>query len=455
MSSSRSIEARLTTWFGLMLFTGYVLFAIALWLSVRLAVAEAVDATLEKRIERLVATVEADVDGPEEVSEDLVELLLAAPEGELARILDGEGRQIYPPENAPSFRDVKTLSSDYRTLTRAVTILDERYEVTLVSSLESLDRAAASLLATVAVLAPMALVLSTLGGLAIARRALAPVDAITEAASNVTVRNLEDRLAVPDSGDALERLSRTFNEMLERLETSVRRIEQFTGDASHELRTPISVIRTTAELALRQGRTPDECRKDLEAILFEARALGELVDVLLTLSRDGFDENDVRMAPVDLAAIVTLFCDRARPTAEGKGLALELALELMTSETPLAVMGNEAALRTLVGALVTNAIEHTSSGAVQVRVSGGTRTVELEVRDTGEGIPEDALPHIFERFYRVDAARARTEGGAHFGLGLAIARRVAELHRAKISVASRLGMGSTFTVVFPRPGGEL
>jgi signal transduction histidine kinase len=207
------------------------------------------------------------------------------------------------------------------------------------------------------------------------------------------------------------------------------------------------LIRTTAELALRHERTREEYRADLEEVHQEARRLSELVDVLLALSREGAGESPIEMTEIDLSGIAADVCDRFRGQAESKGL--RLAIERPSREVP--VLANEPSIRRLIASLLENALAHTLEGSVSVSVHDGS-SPELRVSDTGEGIPEEALGRIFDRFYRVDPSRSRATGGQ--GLGLAIARRIATLHGAELEVESRMGEGTRFTLRFrPRESG--
>jgi signal transduction histidine kinase len=292
---------------------------------------------------------------------------------------------------------------------------------------------------------PLALVLSAGGGLYIARRALAPLDRMARTAAGITASSLGSRIDVPPTGDSLSRLALTFNEMLERLERSLQRIEQFSADASHELRTPLSVIRTTSELALRHGRTEEEYRADLSDIHAQAVRLSELIEVLLSLSRQGVDGRTVDMSEIDVASLAAEVGRQFKKDAESRGLTLDIEVP----SHAVTVVGNDPALRRLIASLLENALAHTRSGGIIVSVRDEA-SKELSVADTGEGIPADALGRIFDRFYRVDSSRSRATGGE--GLGLAIAQRIAQLHHAELSVESRLGEGSRFVVRFPPRG---
>jgi heavy metal sensor kinase len=443
----RSLELRLTAWYSVILLAGYVLFGAAIWVVTSRAVRGAVDDVLEERIVRLTDIVSAEADGPEEYEEEIVDYLMGVPEGHLSRVRNAEGADFFPPSASETglpwgeegFRTHTRGPISYRVLVREIEVLESPFTVLVAGSLQSLTVVRNRLLASLLVATPLALLLCTAGGFFIARRALAPLNRIAEAASQVTVSSLSRRIDVPRTGDSLERLARTFNEMLGRIEASVDRIEQFTADASHELRTPLSIIRTTAELALRHGRNEEECRKDLEAIHRETQSLTGLIEVLLMLSRRGVEQAPIPMGEVDLGAVGDEVCRQHRPDAESKGLALRLE----RPENPVLVHGNVPALKRLAGSLLENALAHTSSGTITVSVH---EDKWLSVEDTGEGIPEESLERIFDRFYRVDSSRSRS--GGRQGLGLSIARRIAELHGAEISVRSRMGEGSCFTVRF-------
>jgi signal transduction histidine kinase len=448
----RSLETRLTAWYSLVLFLGYAIFGVGLWLAVRVSVSSAVDDLLTDQLERLVAVVESDADGPGEVEEELVEYVMALPESRFTQVRDSTGSLVYPDQTALSagavvagFSNAQWEEVPYRVLTRDITVLGQSFEVRLASSLQSLvlvrERLAASLLAA----APLALVLCSGGGFFIARRALSHLDRMAATAAGITVGNLSSRIDVPATGDALERLALTINEMLERLETSVRRIERFSADASHELRTPLTVIRTTAELALRHGRTEAEYRGDLEDIHAQALRLSELVEVLLTLSREGGEGRPVAMSHVDLLGLAGEICRQFRREAESK----DLRLELDGPEHPVWVLGNDPSLRRMIASLLENALAHTHEGGITVTVREDGAP-EIAVADTGEGIPEEAIGKIFDRFYRVDSSRSRATGGQ--GLGLSIALRIATLHGAELTAKSRLGEGARLTVRFPRKG---
>jgi heavy metal sensor kinase len=291
---------------------------------------------------------------------------------------------------------------------------------------------------------PLLLIGATIGGYWISRRALKPVDQITTAAESISIRNLSDRLEVPDTADELQRLSETLNGMLARLNFSVQRISQFTADASHELRAPVSLIRTTAELAVSGGRTNDEYHEDMGQILAEAERTSHLIDSLLLLARADAGEDGLQSEPTDLATSVREAVD------QGRSLAAEQSIELTShiSTDPAVVLGDGEALRRLVFILIDNATKYNAEGGwvqVALRIEDGQAV--CTVSDSGIGIAPEDQKHVFDRFWRADKVRSRGAGGA--GLGLSIARWIVERHRGTIEVRSEAGKGTTLTVKLP------
>jgi len=238
-------------------------------------------------------------------------------------------------------------------------------------------------------------------------------------------------------------LAETLNDMLERIETSFHRITRFTADASHELRTPVAIIRTTAELALRHKRDEREYRQALLNILDEAERTGSLIDDLLSLARTDSPNPQVVMRSADLARIAeNAYAKATHLAAQNK---ITLSLEINKREVYLD--GDPEALSRMFLVLFDNAVKYSPVGSEVKAVFDvrGDRAV-FEIRDSGIGITPDALPHIFERFYRADSARTRSGGG--FGLGLAIARAIANAHGADIQAESQDGKGSIFRISF-------
>jgi signal transduction histidine kinase len=233
--------------------------------------------------------------------------------------------------------------------------------------------------------------------------------------------------------------------MLQRLDSAVSQIKRFTADASHELRGPLSFTRTVAEVALRNPNTDLDSRKAFEDIVEESAKAADLLEGMLTLARADSNSVDTVLEPVDLGAVVREACSLARPLAEGRNLTLSVST---ASTSMVKVLGDFSSLRRLLWILLDNAIKYTPApGQVDVALGTVSGRATLTVRDSGIGIAQSDLPHIFDRFYRADPSRSQVEGN---GLGLAIAKWIADLHRADLLVDSAREEGSAFRVVFPR-----
>jgi signal transduction histidine kinase len=340
-------------------------------------------------------------------------------------------------------------------------------------SLEGLHRERQNFLWALATLTPLALILAGGGGWLLANRALRPVDRMTQAARRIGAERLAERLEGAEADDELGRLARTLNEMLARLEAGFAQVRRFSADASHELRTPLTILKGEIEVALRGAREPVEYQRVLESALEEVERMARLVDDLLMLSRADAGALRWDQEPVELDRLVEDVAKRGEILARARGVQVNI----QTVE-PLIARGDEQRLRQLLLNLVDNAVkytpaegrvwlslrrvetdaDHPAAGAVYASPSdahadaipsrpAATAWAEIVVTDTGVGIPPDALPRIFDRFYRVDGARSREAGGT--GLGLCIAKAIAEAHAGRIEVASTPGAGSTFTVHLP------
>jgi len=291
---------------------------------------------------------------------------------------------------------------------------------------------------------PVLLIAASLGGHWMSRRALTPVDEITRAAQQINPTDLTARVALPGTGDELQRLAETLNAMLHRIEAAFKQMKQFTADASHDLRTPIALIRTRAEIALRKPRTDEQYREALSEILSETERLSGLIENLMLLARTDSGTEGLKFSKIDLCAVAR------EAAAQGKTLADSRNIEWSQTfpESSLWIGGDADALRRLLLVLIDNAVKYTPEhGDVGIRVGQLDGKAYVEVSDSGIGIAETDLPHIFDRFYRADSARSRDSGG--FGLGLSIGDWIAKAHHGGITVNSVVGKGSCFQVWLP------
>jgi heavy metal sensor kinase len=275
---------------------------------------------------------------------------------------------------------------------------------------------------------------------------LRTINAASESAHRIgTQGRLHERLFIPAQDDELARLAITFNELLDRLETAYNSQQRLIADASHELRTPLTVLRGEIEVALRRERTAGEYRDVLQSAREEIERLSRLAENLLALARVDAGEGVAAREPVELAALCHEVVLKLAPVAQGSGIAVSVEAS-QTVEIP----GDRVALEQVFANLVENAIRYSPRGeSVTVRIASEAGEACVTVSDTGPGIPAEHLPHLCERFYRVDKARSREHGGA--GLGLAIVKTFVEAHGGRLDIRSAVGSGSAFTVFLPLP----
>jgi heavy metal sensor kinase len=281
------------------------------------------------------------------------------------------------------------------------------------------------------------------GGYLLVSHALAPVDEISGSAQRISLHNLSDRLPIAKTGDELERLSISLNNMIVRLEDAVRHNQRFIADASHELRTPLTVVNGELEAIAQDGSLPGKTLERLSSVLEEMERLRRIVEGLFAISRLDSGEVEKKWVPFDLAELASSTAGQLEPLAVDKGVAI-------SSAAPNAVIieGDRARFKQVVVNLLDNAIKYTSGGGqVCISVTARDGTAVLEVSDTGIGIPQDAQPRIFERFFRVDEARSRELGGA--GLGLSIVKSICTAYGGKITLDSKKGAGSRFKIEIP------
>jgi len=288
------------------------------------------------------------------------------------------------------------------------------------------------------------LVLFPLAGYRIARHGIRPVEEMANTACHISSTNLRERILPEGYPFELASLASTFNQMLDRLEESFERISRFSADIAHDLRTPVNNIRGEAEVALARARSAEEYRDVLGSCLEEAVRLSDLIGDLLFLARAESPLHHLRLDRVDVGELL----GGVREYYEASATEGGVSLTTMVASEPVVAMLDPALLRRAIGNLVSNALAHTPpGGTVVLGTRAGLSTVHIEVSDTGMGIPAEALPRVFDRFFRVDTSRSQGSGGT--GLGLAIVQSIAVLHGGNVEISSQPGLGTRVTLHMP------
>ena len=398
--------------------------------------------------------------GPQRLHEELEELQDLWANGALFEVADNDGHWLFRsprflkaspalPANVATnvlFFTTNLEQMQYRIALQRVATEGTAFEIHAAVPTESFDQALDRFRLIEQEALPVVVVLASLLGYWLSGRSLAPVKRIIATAERIGVQNLSRRLDVPKAHDEMRRLTLTLNAMLERIEASFKRITQFTADASHDLRTPVGIMRSTAEITLRRSRSDEEYREALATILETSVETSELLENLLTLARADAGTAGMEMHPLELGARVRKAQQRARALCSDK----LLDVTAVTPPTPVWIKADSIAIDRLLLILLDNAVKYTPTGGrceIALEQDGGL--AKITVRDTGIGIAKKDLEAVFDRFFRADRARSREIRGA--GLGLAIARWITEMHGGTIAAESHLGEGSTFRVCLPVP----
>jgi signal transduction histidine kinase len=455
----RSISLRLTIWFSSVFFAGLVLFGAVMWLDLKDTLSSGRSRTLERRAERLADLLRATQNDPPAERARKFQAFADATGGGLVEVFDDTGTRALPsPTGAAQafpwpriasragdrFGEVDFQGQPYRVLAHPFFSGSQALTLCAAAPLEGNRLALRAFSGGLLWAIPALLAISALGGYALSRRALQPVDRITAATRTLSVSNLSERLPVPETRDELQRLSETYNAMLARLESAVNEIQRFTGDASHELRNPVSFVRTTAELALRNRQMDAASRRAFEEIVAECGKASRLLKDMLTLARADAGNSRLAFEPVDLVEVVRAVCVKARSLAAEHGHVLTVQCD---DSCPATVWGDYSSLHRLLWILLDNAAKYTPTpGAITVTLAAAGEQATITVEDNGIGISPADLPHIFERFYRADPSRSPVEGS---GLGLSIALWIANVHQASLSAETSENAGAVFRVVLP------
>jgi len=440
----RSIRVRLTLWYAAALSAALALYAGGVFAFLRHSLSGDLDRGLyddrevaEQMLERTPAGAVGWRAEPEDDDDDDE---VAA--GRWLEVRSPEGTLLYArPSGIPADVRVRRLSAPYSVDGLPVVIEVARSE-------EPLRRELHELLLILGAGLPLAVAIAGVGGLFLARRALAPLGRMADRARTITAERLGERLSVENPGDELGQLAAVFNEAFSRLERSFEQLRRFTADASHELRTPLTAMRSVGEVGLREHRDAVAYREIIGSMLEETDRLGRLVEGLLTLSRADGGNVPLKRETVDLAEL-------ARDVAGHLGVLAEEKQQSLRVEAlgPVATLVDRLVVRQALINLVDNAVKYTpSGGSVRIVVRNGGPGPTIEVVDSGPGIPPEHRDRVFDRFYRIDKARSRDLGGA--GLGLSIALWAVEAHGGRIELESVEGQGSTFRITLVRAAGS-
>jgi heavy metal sensor kinase len=453
------IRLRLTAWYFLVLCLAFGAFSFLAFFEVRGSIHSAVDEGLRDRAADIRELLERQWPA-EQVKRELAAGSSVRGEDDILQIAETRGEWAYSSVSAVRYglqlvRPAKTgekfrFSTVYsrrmplRVLNGQLRIADKVYDIQIAAPMDDFYDAVNRFRLVLLFSVPVLVLVASAGGYWLSRKAVAPVGEIARAAQSISEHELSKRLPIVETGDELQSLSETLNEMFGRLERAFKRVTQFTADASHELRTPIALMRTRTEVALRKQRSEADYRETLLRIHQELERTSALIENLMTLARADSGSEALQVAPTSLNELLLEISETASLLAEGKSIQYDQRLP----ETPLCVSGNAPSLRRLFLILIDNAVKYTSrEGLVSVELDTDDGVAVIEIRDTGVGISPSDLPHIFERFYRADESRSRGSGGT--GLGLSIAKWIAEAHQGKISVVSKVGEGSVFRVQIP------
>ena len=458
------VRVRLTAWYLAVVGLMFALSAVGMYFGMRAAIEHSVDRALRNRVDEMRQFLWrhrriANSDMPEHFRQSSE----IQPGEELFQVADSSGAWLYraplmaalqlpggipDPNRGSSYQTILARRSSIRVLSSTVEVSGKQFFVQVGTVVGPSYGALGSFAFVALCTLPLVLLAAGAGGYWLSGRAMKPVHDIARAAQGISERNLSQRLTIPPADDELRHLSETLNGMLTRLDAAFTRITRFTADASHELRTPLAVIRTTSELILDHPRSIQEYEEMVGQILTESEYSSELIEKLLTLARADMNPASLELSPVDGRQLIEDVAPGCRSLAMAHGLTFSSRID----PAGVLVLAEKQALKRLLLILIDNAVKYSRpGGAVQLSLACSSTQAVFEVKDSGIGIPQGELPHVFERFFR--ASNARDSGVAGTGLGLAIANWIAQAHHGKLDVRSVPGEGTVFRLLLPLHNG--
>jgi signal transduction histidine kinase len=454
-----SIRTRITVWYLLAVGCIVVLLGLGVFFGVSWSLQHVADIELSSGIDGVTAFLrhKLAVHEMDNLPEELREHSALLPRGKMFRVRSGKGSLIFETDAMQAIPPFAPLGDEatrrsmmverrwYRAFSKSETVGPYLFLIEVAvdqtSYREMVDHLAIFLILSI----PVAGLLAALGGYWMSGRILRPVHQIADAASSIDAHNLTRRLPVTGTKDELDRLSETLNHMFDRIQISYQRIAQFTADASHELRTPVAFIRSSAELLLMGRANGITKTRGIEDILRESEYMAALIGDLLTLARGDSKDGSLEMELFELDEAVDGILARGRALAAAK----KISIDYSPSNQVVAIRGSRNPFERMLLIFLDNAIRYTPKGGhISLNTWTSGNTCGFTVSDNGIGIAPEDHQRIFERFFRVDTARTPRDGGT--GLGLAIAKRLIDAHGGTISVESELGQGARFIVRFPR-----
>jgi len=477
----KSLRFKLTVWYVLIL--GVLLISFSTFLYVTLS--KSLHHGVDNKLQALAGLIASESGSPSSQFgfRDLDQMLAASlklrPAGKFIQVLDESGRIGQSSDNLRNVQLPVTLKALINASRGRTTLETVRLRgnpplriitfpvlenarmmrvVQVASSLEDVEDALNTLFIILIITVPSALLLASLGGQFLASKALNPVDQVTQTARTITSQNLNQRIPPPKVHDEISRLIDTFNDMISRLDKSFSQIKQFSTDASHELKTPLTILRGEVEVALRKERNPSEYEQVLKSNLEEINRMSRIVEDLLLLTRTDMGEIPLNKENVNITKVLGEVVDQLGNLAQAKNLEMVAS----NHDEEVHIFADAFRLRQLFLNLIENSIKYTEpGGSIRILIERDHEklptavgieqnpSVRIVVMDTGIGIAKEDQDRVFDRFFRVDKARSRDQGGS--GLGLSICKWIVEAHQGQISVESDLGKGSRFVVRLPLP----
>jgi two-component system, OmpR family, sensor kinase len=470
-----SVRVRLTLWYTAVLTCVLVAMAFGTYFLLRQDSAHRTDAAIVEMADSFLTTVNAearDATGPDGLKAALEQAISEHKYKEtIFAVLDQDGKVVAAsrsqlldeppgtPEEVPReamdraklgvrpFRTVRLRDEVHRSYARRFSIGKEEYTLFVLQSLHRQREFLESVIAAFGLAIPLAILLASASGYFLARRSLSPVVEMSTQAGRIGADNLHERLPVRNAQDELGHLAGSFNNLLDRLDHSFEQQRRFMADASHELRTPVAILCGEADVTLSQPRrSPEDYRASIDILRAEARRLKHIVEDLFTLARADAGQHPLTLSNFYLDELITE-CSRSMKTLAN---AKQITLTCNASKE-LPIEADEALLRRMIVNLLDNAVKYTSSrGTVSLSCDAEDSRYVMTVSDTGQGIPLELQPRIFERFFRADKVRSRSESdGGGAGLGLSISQWIVQAHGGKLELARSDKDGSAFTVYLP------